>query len=391
MDIIGPELRSLLQKENDNEEENCFDNSTVIQELVLPMLEKWTTAISFNQQNSLETWSDLFSVLDVLPSTALKLCISTEFLLDIILQHVQIDIYETDNSIWLLASRCFVLLLENCGITFWRETNSNSKDFTDNLLDIYQSTETSWGIECRSASSFESHSHTILLLEIMITMVLNSPDPTSLQSFTSQVAHCISNLMSHLQLNHIDMTIDIKKVVDLTGANRETSEKKRDVIQNFSEIVSNYLTESTKKCRSLLLTNVTEECVDKCDLLYEEQSDDVVFIRNQSDVEYVQTKKTFNCFTILQEILSLICKHDQLFLYPDIINHIISCHSCLCIVPQLEESTPQSIVSSNSKPSLSYQLSELHIIITDLLIRIYNNTTAVNISNMLPYLPGNSF
>jgi hypothetical protein len=387
MDIIGPELRSLLQKENDNEEENCFDNSTVIQDLVLPTLEKWTTAISFNQQNSLETWSDLFTVLDVLPSSALKLCISTEYLLDIILQHVQIDVYESDISIWLLASRCFVLLLENCGVTFWRETNSNSKDFTEiqfnNLLDIYQSTETSWGIECRSASSFESHSHTILLLEIMITMVSNCPEPTSLQSFTSQVAHCISNLMSHLQLDYSDM-----KVVDLTGVNCETSEKKRDVLQNFSEIASNYITEITKKCRLLLLTNEIEEHVDKYDLLYEE-SDDVVFIKNQRDVEYVQTKKTFNCFTILQEMLSSICKHDQLFLYPDIMNHIISCHSCLCIVPQLEESTPQNIIS-NSKPSLSYQFSELQIIITHLLIRIYNSPTAVDVRNMLPYLPGNS-
>jgi hypothetical protein len=391
MDLIGSELRSLLQKENDNEEESCFDNSTVIQELVLPMLERWTTAISFNQQNSLRTWSDLFSVLDALPSTALKLCICTaEYLLDIILQHVQIDVYETEIGIWSLASRCFLLLLENCGVTVWRETNSNSNDFTDNLLDIYQSTETSWGKECRSASSFESHSHTLLLLEIMITMVLNSPEPAALQSFTSQVAHCISNLMSHFQLNYDDMRIENKKIVDLTEVSHDGSKIKREVLENFNEIVSNYLTETTKKCRLLLLTNKTEEVMDEYDLLYEEHSDDVVFIKNQSDVEYLQTKKTSttNSFSILQEILSLICNHDQLFHYPDIMNHIISCHSCLCIVPQLEETASDNIASNHSKSSLSFQLSELHVIITNLLIRICNSTVAVNVSNMLSYLPG---
>jgi hypothetical protein len=196
--------------------------------------------------------------------------------------------------------------------------------------------------------------------------------------------------MSHFQLNYDDMRIENKKIVDLTEVSHDGSKIKREVLENFNEIVSNYLTETTKKCRLLLLTNKTEEVMDEYDLLYEEHSDDVVFIKNQSDVEYLQTKKTSttNSFSILQEILSLICNHDQLFHYPDIMNHIISCHSCLCIVPQLEETASDNIASNHSKSSLSFQLSELHVIITNLLIRICNSTVAVNVSNMLSYLPG---
>lgn len=400
MDIIGPELKSLLQKQLENEEENYFDSSTVIQELVLPMMERWTNVISFNQQNSLKSWSDLFSVLDALPAPAIKLCMCTEYLLDIILQHVQIDVYETDISIWLLASKCFLLLLENCGAVVWRETGSNSNDFIDNLLDIYQSTETSRGIAHRVASSSKSLSHTLLLVEIMIGMVLNSPEPAVLQSFTTQVAHCISNLMSHFQLNHNSMTIDNKKTFDVKeGIHNDSKKNSKEqilqqkdhlqVLQSFNEIICNYLTENTKKCRSLLLTDKSQEDVDEYDILYEDQSDDIVYIKNQSDVEYLKTKKTkTDCFTILQELLSIICRHDDLFHYPDIMNHISSCHSCLCIVPQLEGTCSKNSTSNNTNISLSSQLSELHIIITNLLIRICNCNIAVNVSNMLSYLPG---
>ena len=77
---------------------------------------------------------------------ALNLYWSDDLLIPVFLVarfHVQIDLFDSDVTIWSIAAKCFLLFHEILGTALWQETTFTSEDFFDNLLDIYQSTDIS--------------------------------------------------------------------------------------------------------------------------------------------------------------------------------------------------------------------------------------------------------
>lgn len=88
-----------------------------------------------------------------------------------ILQHVQVDMFNTDNKTWEMAAKCLLVFLDNCGAIVWQTTTSTADNFFDNLLDIYQSTEVSRSEEYRAAGKPDTQclSQITIILELMIS------------------------------------------------------------------------------------------------------------------------------------------------------------------------------------------------------------------------------
>ena len=426
MEIISSKLRCLLEEDDDEH----FEDSLVIQEHVLPMLNKWTNIISLNQYDSQidlsKSWNDLYDVLNRLPQSSLLLCISqTEYLLDIILQHIQIDTFDTDSTIWHLSSKCLLLFLENIGAAVWQETSSTAEDFFDNLLDIYQSTGISGANEHRSdRKPLQNLSCVVLVLELMMAMVLKPIHGSATsysQPLVSIIANYIKDLMyyfqSELNSKHYSKVVKvfrrghsdnlngsnpISSISDSNDYNNNTNNNNTDnnhnnnndnnnntynnvssqkqneqeflkeELQHFCEIVESYFTDTTKNCRSLLLDEVASiQCrnnknnnVNNNDKnndknnknnnknnsisnynLKSSSNDDYsnyvkkynISIDQLDDVVFVKSTKTVpeNCFSIMLETLPIICDLENLLDYPDIVGHILSCHSHLCIIPEV--------------------------------------------------------
>ena len=373
MEIISSKLKLLLEEDDDDH----FEDSKVIDELVLPMLNRWTNIVSLNQYDSpisiSKLWWDLHSVLNRLPQTTLILGISqTEYLLDIILQHVQIDTFESDLIVWNISTKCFLLFLENIGAAVWQETSSTAKDFFDNLLDIYQLADNIRAAEFRSAASpAQSMASMVLAVELMMAMLLKPvQEPTNAhsQSLVSIVANCIRDLMTHFQseLNrnsHIprnegshmrDHSYSMSHVNDMSLEKQKEQELLEEEFQHFVEIVESYLTDSTKSCRCLLLEEVssiqqktlTNDVNNKMNfgsnINYSYSNNGTNQKKNISidqfdEVIFIKTVKTIpkNCFSIMLETLPIICGHKNLPQYPDIAGHVLSCHSHLCITPEV--------------------------------------------------------
>ena len=381
MEIISSKLKFLLEEEDDDH----FEDSTVIHELVLPMLNRWTNIVSLNQHDSSislsKLWWDLYNVLNRLPQSGLIVCISqTEYLLDIILQHIQIDTFETDAAIWNISTKCFLLFLENIGGAVWQETSSTANDFFDNLLDIYQSADSTRAADFRSRTSpAQSMESMVLAVELMMAMLLKPVQASSnaySQSLISIVANCIRDLMTHFKSAELD-PIDYfpgfydpnilnpscfamdgggKHDCNDTSLGKQTEQELlKEEFQHFVEIVESYLTDSAKSCRCLLLEEVASiQTNNENNNMYFDDNNNYINNKNSysnngnnqrknisidqlDEVIFVKTVKSIPnyCFSIMLETLPIICGHKHLPQYPDIAGHVLSCHSHLCITPEV--------------------------------------------------------
>lgn len=334
MEIISKELSKLLEEES----EELFEDNGLIQDLVLPMLEKWTNIVMFSTQHIASVlskcWKDLHTVLERLPSSALSFSISrTEYLLDILLQHIQNDIYETDIETWKISAKCFLIFLENCGPAVWQETTSRADEIFDNLVDIYQSSDVSRVIEesGSTASLGKDTSQVVIVIELMMAMALK-PVLSSSQCFANIIAGCISDLLLHfsrLQMNHSGENADLNRPANSKSKKSEHLTKERN---NFIEIVEFYLTDTTKNCRTHLLSSA-QTASKKTQHDSGNDSDEI----DTNEIEKLRASKNLskNSFSCLREALTMICVHKDLLDYPEIYCHILSCHSHLCIVPEV--------------------------------------------------------
>lgn len=325
MEIISQELSNLLEDESDK----LFEDNGVIQELVLPMLEKWTNIVMFSTQHKAsilsKCWKDLYTVLERLPSSALSFSISrTEYLVDILLQHIQNDIYENDIETWKISAKCFLIFLENCGTVVWQETTSRADEIFDNLVDIYQSTDVSRVIEQNASfnSLGKDTSQVVIVIELMMAMALK-PLLSSSQCSANIIAGCISDLLSHFN------KLQILNSGEHSGEHSEELSKERN---NFIEIVEFYLTDTTKNCRTHLLS-AAQTASKKSKHDSGNDSDEM----DSNEVEKMRVTKSLsrNSFDCIKETLSMICVHKDLMAFPEMYCHILSCHSHLCIVPEV--------------------------------------------------------
>ena len=333
MEIISQELGNLLEEESDK----IFEDNGVIQELVLPMLEKWTNIVMFSTQHKASVlskcWKDLYTVLERLPSSALSFSISrTEYLVDILLQHIQNDIYENDIETWKISAECFLIFLENCGTAVWQETTSRADEIFDNLVDIYQSTDVSRIIEQNASSNSlgKDTSQVVIVIELMMAMALK-PLLSSSQCSANIIAGCISDLISHfnkLQILNSGEHSGEHSEVSKSLKGEELSKERNSII----EIVENYLTDTTKNCRTHLLS-AAQTAFKKSKHDSGNDSDEM----DTNEVEKMRTTKNLsrNSFSCIKETLSMICVHNDLMKFPEIYCHILSCHSHLCIVPEV--------------------------------------------------------
>ena len=334
MEIISQELSNLLEEES----ESLFEDTGVIQELVLPMLEKWTNIVMFSTQHTASVlskcWKDLYTVLERLPSSALSFSVSrTEYLLDILLQHIQSDIYETDIETWKISAKCFLIFLENCGPVVWQETTSRADEIFDNLVDIYQSSDVSRVVDSNgsSASLGKDTPQVVIVIELMMAMALK-PLLSSSQCSANIIAGCISDLLSHfsrLQMLNSSEQSELNRPIDSKSKNGEQLTKERN---NFIEIVEFYLTDTTKNCRTHLLS-AAQTASKKSQHDSGNDSDEI----DTNEVEKLRTSKNLskNSFSCIKETLSMICMHKNLLEFPETYCHILSCHSHLCIVPEV--------------------------------------------------------
>ena len=336
MEIISQELSKLLEEES----EELFEDNGVIQDLVLPMLEKWTNIVMFSTQHTASVlsrcWKDLHTVLERLPSSALSFSISrTEYLLDILLQHIQSDIYETDIETWKISAKCFLIFLENCGPAVWQETTSRADEIFDNLVDIYQSSDVSRVIEENGSTTSlgKDTSQVVIVIELMMAMALK-PVLSSSQCFANIIAGCISDLLQHLsrlQMNSSSEHADFSRPTNSKSKKGEQLTKERN---NFIEIVEFYLTDTTKNCRTNLLS-AAQTASKKTQHDSDNDSDEI----DTNEIEKLRASKNLskNSFLCLREALTMICVHKDLLDYPEIYCHILSCHSHLCIVPEVRD------------------------------------------------------
>ena len=328
MEILSPDLERLLTEGS----EECFQDNALVQELVLPALDKWTSIAMVRDQKSptvmLKCWTDLHRVMDSLPPEALNFSISrTEYLVDIMLQHIQIDIFDTDIKTWKLSASCFLLLLENCSATVWQESASTAEDFFDNLIDIYQSTGIVKGSDDHNFDgvSLENLSCIITVVELMMAVALKpSRFATSESALSSVIAGCIKDLMLHFRSR--EKSTVKEKDSGQVDSDRHLAEERN----HFIDIIESYLTDTTKNCRTLLLS-AAQSMSEKSSMTQNVDSsvtDDVVYLRTDKSAPT-------NCFTILLLTLRQIQNQGNLFDYPELISHILSCHSHLCIVPEV--------------------------------------------------------
>jgi hypothetical protein len=338
MEIISQELSNLLEDESDK----LFEDNGVIQELVLPMLEKWTNIVMFSTQHEAavlsKCWKDLYTVLERLPSSALSFSISrTEYLVDILLQHIQNDIYENDIETWKISAKCFLIFLENCGTVVWQETISRADEIFDNLVDIYQSTDVSRVIEQNASfnSLGKDTPQVVIVIELMMAMALKPLLSTS-QCSANIIAGCISDLLSHF--NKLQILNSGEHSGEHSGERSEVSkplkgEELSKERNNFIEIVEFYLTDTTKNCRTHLLS-AAQTASKKSRNDSGNDSDEM----DSDEVEKMRITKSLsrNSFSCMKETLSMICVHKDLMEFPEIYCHILSCHSHLCIVPEVK-------------------------------------------------------
>lgn len=341
MEIISQELSNLLEDESDK----LFEDNGVIQELVLPMLEKWTNIVMFSAQHKAavlsKCWKDLNTVLERLPSSALTFSISrTEYLVDILLQHIQNDIYENDIETWKISAKCFLIFLENCGTLVWQETTSRADEIFDNLVDIYQSTDVSRVIEQNASFNAlgKDTPQVVIVIELMMAMALK-PLLSSSQCSANIIAGCISDLLSHF--NKLQILKSGEHSVEHSGEHSgERSEVSKSLKgeelskerNNFIEVVEFYLTDTTKNCRTHLLS-AAQTASKRRQHDSGNDSDEM----DSNEVENMRVTKSLsrNSFDCIKETLSMICVHKDLMGFPEIYCHILSCHSHLCIVPEV--------------------------------------------------------
>lgn len=322
MEIIPDELRVLLEQESDE----IFCDELIIKELLLPMFEKWTNIMISSQQHSKSTlskcWSDLHSVLDRLPLIALSRSISrTEYLVDMILQHVQIDMFDTDNKTWEVAAKCLLVFLDNCGAIVWQETTSTADDFFDNLLDIYQSTEVSRSEQHRTVGKPDTQclSQTTTILELMIAMILKPSWSSTSGSYSCVISGCITDLMSCFKtVRHASKGVD--------KSTPESVKMLADVRGQFIDIVESYLTDTTKNCRALLLASAEQSADNLPGNIT--ASDDMIYLKNDKAIPA-------NSLSILSSTVNLISSHKNILAFPELFCHIMSCHSHLCVIPEV--------------------------------------------------------
>ena len=386
MEIIPPRLKYLLEQDND---EN-FEDSAVIQDLILPFLTKWTNIVSSNQSytSSVESqcWWDLYGVLNRLSQNVLLLCLSqAEYLLDIILQHVQVDMFDSDVKTWTIASKCFLLFLESVGAAVWQETSCSAEDFFDNLQDIYQSVDASRAAGAIGSIGVMEHRCTlqnlsdtskkeqkpsiqdlsllVLVLELMMAMVLK-PVHLFPSSYCDMIAGCIGDLMSHLHAAQCIQQQQEKQQKQEQKQQKSDQKKANEsdllteVMERFSEIVESYLTDTTKNFRSLIILEIqtSQEKLSsfrrssghgrnnsdhdyRSNINNGDSSYSSVLIPQSDEIIYIKTNKTvpLNCFSIMLRTLPLLSEHKHLFQFPDLLGHILSCHSHLCIIPQVKK------------------------------------------------------
>jgi hypothetical protein len=322
MEILSRDLERLLEQGS----EECFQDNAIVQEFVLPALDKWTSIAMVRDPKSptvmLKCWTDLHRVMDSLPPEALNFSISkTEYLVDIMLQHIQIDIFDTDIRTWKLSASCFLLLLENCSATVWQESATTVEDFFDNLIDIYQSAGISRVSDDLNFNgvSLENLSSIITVVELMMAVALKpSRNATSESAFSAVIAGCIKDLMLHFRSREKD-----SGHVDL---GRQVTEERN----HFIDIIESYLTDTTKNCRTLLLA-AAHSMSEKSSMAQNADSsltDDVVYLRTDKSTPT-------NCFTILLLTIRQLQNQANLFDFPELVSHILSCHSHLCIVPEV--------------------------------------------------------
>ena len=289
-----------------------------------------------NQQHSKSTlskcWSDLHSVLDRLPLIALSRSISrTEYLVDMILQQVQIDMFDIDNKTWEVAAKCLLVFLDNCGSLVWQETKSTADDFFDNLLDIYQSTEVSRSEKHRAVGKPDTQclSQTTTILELMIAMILKPSWSSTSGSYSCVISGCITDLMSCFK--------SVQKTSK--GVNKDTTESIKmlsDVRVQFIDIVESYLTDTTKNCRALLLASAEQSAEQSADNLPRNTpqnmtaSDDMVYLKNDKAIPA-------NSLSVLSSTVNLISSHKNILDFPELFCHIMSCHSHLCVIPEVRK------------------------------------------------------
>ena len=328
MEVISSELRVLLEQESDE----IFCDELIIQELLLPMFETWTNIMISNEQHSKPTlskcWSDLHSVLDRLPLIALSRSISrTEYLVDMILQHVQIDMFDIDNKTWEIAAKCLLVFLDNCGSLVWQETKSTADDFFDNLLDIYQSTEVSRSEKHRAVGKPDTQclSQSTTILELMIAMILKPSWSSTSGSYSCVISGCITDLMSCFKTARQTSK----------GMDQNTSESVKmltDVRVQFIDIVESYLTDTTKNCRALLLASAEQSADNLPGNLLGNMtaSDDMVYLKNDKAIPT-------NSLSVLSSTVNLISSHKNILDFPELFCHIMSCHSHLCVIPEVRK------------------------------------------------------
>ena len=108
---------------------------------VLPVLREFVSLISYSvvDEELVYTPAGLFEELKLifqsLNTNSIKLCLlQTEFLLDIILQHILVDTYEDNPDVWRSACQVFLLSQHACRDILWQLTETRPIDLIESLL-----------------------------------------------------------------------------------------------------------------------------------------------------------------------------------------------------------------------------------------------------------------
>ncbi|KAJ1403083.1 hypothetical protein B484DRAFT_437477, partial [Ochromonadaceae sp. CCMP2298] len=84
-----------------------------------------------------ELWSTLERVLAQLPPAEVpSLAARQTYMVDIVLQHVGLEVYRSSAEVWTAASRCLLTLHTRCGALLWQLTDTAPAELLSSLFDV---------------------------------------------------------------------------------------------------------------------------------------------------------------------------------------------------------------------------------------------------------------
>ena len=270
------------------------------QNYLFPLVQQWIDEISFfsagelsKNDKGMDVWKNIEKVLATLEQPLVKLLlVKQSHLIDIVLRHVTPAIYSSNPELWYLATRCWSHCYAACGAFIWEATDLSPADLTACLFDTLELT---LKVAPYGAGNL---AHATYALEVTSVLVTNN-ELFFVDTYATFV-HYFSELLFRV--------------------NESTSQRK------FVSFVQKYLFSLANAARCTL--------------------EDVRCFMLQGNGELPAETTPTLPLGGSKQLLSMLCTHPNMCIYPNIVLVVVRCHAALCSIP-LATKTPTNLASSS--------------------------------------------